>query len=202
MARFLLQAALAMAVAGGSLNASAQQVPVYNYFARTLESDKVLLSNEGHHLHPGKALFAKAKAMMAANPRGLKPNELEYARKEFDFVLGIWPNHLPALSLQADVLTLEGQPDLIDNYFVRAYQMSPNVVPLHVLHGITLMRRNKLPEAIQRLQMAVDLNGDSKNAHYYLGMALLAAKRMEEANVHAQRAYALGHEMPRRAARP
>ena len=175
----IVAVASAVAFSGG---AQGQQA-VYNYFARTPDSEKVLQSNEHHHLYKGKAYLASRK-----------PAELAYAKAEFDFILAYWPNHLPVLDLQAQTLMLLGQGGEIDEYFARAYRVSPSVAQLHVLHGVVLTRQNRLDEAIQRLEHAVSLSETSMNAHYYLGMALLAAKRPADANRHAQRAYELGHQ--------
>lgn len=167
-----------------SLSSVAQQ-PVYNYFARTPESDGVLKSNELNHLKKG-----------IDNLRSGRPHELQYARNEFDFILGYWPNHPGVLALQADALIKLGRPDLIDEYFNRAYQLSPDVAQLRITHGVALLRADKVNDAIKQLQRGAELDDGSVNAHYNLGLALVRAKRYEEANRHAQRAYALGHPLP------
>lgn len=157
----------------------------HNYFARTPTTEGELRSNELHHLEKGVASLRKGT-----------PNELDKAKQEFDFILGRWPNHPQVLALQAETLARQGKPRLIDEYFERAYRLSPDVSQIHVTHGVALMRQNRLDEAIQHLQRGVELDDSSVNGHYNLGLALVRAKRLEEANRHAQRAYALGHPLP------
>lgn len=158
----------------------------HNYFApRTPETQQLLGSNEGHHLEKGLSSL-----------RGGQPHQLQYARHEFDFILGYWPNHPQVLGLMAETLIRMGRPSQMEPYFERAYQMTPDVAQLYVTHGIALLRTNQVDQAIKRLQRAVELDDDSMNGHYNLGLALVRAKRLEEANRHAQRAYALGHPLP------
>jgi tetratricopeptide (TPR) repeat protein len=173
----LLQLGLALLPAA----APAQQ-GVNNYFARTPESDRLLQSNELNHL--GKGID------------NLRSGRFQYAKNEFDFILNLWPNHPQALGLMADTLVKLRQPELIDQYYERAYELSPDVAVLYVTHGVTLLRLNRNKEAIERLQRGAALDDNSMNAHYNLGLALVRVKRFEEANRHAQRAYALGHPLP------
>lgn len=162
------------------------QQPVYDYFApRTAESQQRLISNEGNHLNKG-----------IENLRSGEPHRLVYAKNEFDFILGYWPNHPRVLTLQAETLRRLGQSRLIDEYFDRAFSMSPNEALLHVAYGVVLLRLERLEEAIKSLQRGVELNANSMNGHYNLGLALVKAKRFDEANRHAQLAYALGHPLP------
>ena len=173
---------LALLVAAPVAPAVAQP---HNYFARTPESERELASNELHHLNRGIASLRKGTA-----------NELDNARHDFDFILGRWPNHPQVLALMTETLSRQGKLGMINDYFDRAYRMSPDVSQIYVLHGVTLLRQNRVDEAIARLQRGAELDDSSMNAHYNLGLALVRAKRLNEANVHAQRAYALGHPLP------
>ena len=183
--------AISLATCTGLISASmfasaahAQQGP-YNYFSRTPETERVLRSNETHHLGKG------TDYLRAGTTAGLGS-----AKSEFDFILNLWPNHPGVLSLQADTLIRLGQGHLIEQYFGRAYQMTPDVAQLRVVHGVALLRQNKVKESIEQLRRGVELDESSVNGHYNLGLALVSAKRYEEANLHAQRAYALGHPLP------
>jgi tetratricopeptide (TPR) repeat protein len=127
---------------------------------------------------------------------GGRPAQLLAAKIEFDAILNHWPNHPRVLALQAHTLMRMGQADEVDAYFDRAYQMTPTVAELYIAHGFVLLRRGKVAEAIRRLQQGVKLDANSVDGHYNLGLALVRAKRFEEANRHAQLAYALGHPLP------
>ena len=176
---------LSLLVLTGGPSVACAQTP-HDYFApRTAEAQQLLGSNEGHHLQKG-----------IANLRSGKPHELVYAKSEFDFILGYWPNHPQVLGLMAETLTRMGKPGQMEPYFERAYQMSPNASQLYVVHGVALLRVNQVDEAIKRLQRAVELDDASMNGQYNLGLALVRAKRYDEANLHAQRAYELGHPLP------
>jgi len=177
--------ALAFLVLACTGTAALSQTP-HDYFApRTPESQQLLGSNEGHHLPQG-----------ISNLRAGQPHQLQYAKHEFDFILGYWPNHPQVLGLMAETLTRMGKPSQMEPYFERAYQISPNAAQLYVVHGVALLRVNQVDDAIKRLQRAVELDEASMNGQYNLGLALVRAKRYDEANVHAQRAYELGHPLP------
>ena len=181
----------AIVVGAAFFLASTQHLPALaqrmanDYFAVGSRDEQLLRDNEKHHLQPGIALL-----------RSGKPNDLLYAKQEFDYMLNNWPNHPQALQLQANALLRLGQATLIDGYFERAYKVSPDVAQLHVTHGVVLLQQNRVEAAIQQLQRGVELDDDSMNGHYNLGLALVRTKQFDEANRHAQRAYALGHPLP------
>lgn len=182
---FLVNVVSAASLALATSAALAQQAP-YDYFApRTAEAQQRLSSNEAHHLYKG-----------INHLRSGDPNSLFYAKGEFDFILGYWPNHPRVLTLQAETLIRQGRPDLIDPYFDRAFEMSPNEAMLYVAYGVVLLKQNRVDDAIKNLRRGVELNENSVNGQYNLGLALVKAKRYEEANRHAQLAYALGHPLP------
>ena len=55
---------------------------------------------------------------------------------------------------------------------------------------------SKVKEALDRLQKGVAHDPGSINGQYNLGLALVRAGKLAEANEHAQIAYALGHPAP------
>jgi tetratricopeptide (TPR) repeat protein len=57
-------------------------------------------------------------------------------------------------------------------------------------------RKRNFPKAVENFRKAVELQPEVANAHYNLGLALLENKQYDEANASAQRAYALGAELP------
>jgi len=162
------------------------QEPVYNYFGDLPPEGKSKLgSSELHHLDKGIGHLRKGT-----------PSELQYAKREFDFILMAFPNHPRVLPLQAETLVRMGKPQLVEEYFQRAYELSPDAPQLLIAHGIALLRMNKTKEALDRLQKGVALEPGSINGQYNLGLALVRAGKLAEANEHAQIAYALGHPAP------
>jgi tetratricopeptide (TPR) repeat protein len=184
--RFCFASAGCLALLMLSAPAVAYAQPVTgDYFTRTAESELALRRVEQNHL--GKAFD---------NLRSGRPGRLLVAKNELDAILNQWPNHPRVLALQANTLMRLGQADQIGPYFERAYQVTPAAAELHVAHGFVLLRMGKVDEAIARLKRGVELDANSVDGHYNLGLALVLAKRFDEANRHAQLAYALGHPLP------
>lgn len=165
-----------------------------DYFApRSPEKQQQLRQNESHHLYKG-IRHLHAGAVGTINPVAV--NQLQMAKGEFDFILNLWPNHPLVLGLMSDTLIKLRQPQLIESYFDKAYTWSPNAGAVYVAHGTSLLRRGDTAGGIARLKQGLELDPDSANGHYNLGVAYLQIKDYAQANTHAQRAYALGHPQP------
>jgi tetratricopeptide (TPR) repeat protein len=95
-----------------------------------------------------------------------------YAMEDIKFILRHFPNHPDALMLLDSAAKGLGQPTMPDKYFKAAIDAYP------------------------RYQHALSLSPYLPDAHYNLGLALVKAKRLDEANAHAVAAYRLGHPMP------
>lgn len=119
------------------------------------------------------------------------------AMQDIDFILRYYPNHPRGLMLL--VKTCEawrsGACDL-ERYFERAVAVNPNASTTYVVQGIALLRQGRTDPAIAALEKAVELDPGSLNAQYNLGLAYLERKDYARANLHAQKAYALGAPLP------
>lgn len=116
---------------------------------------------------------------------------------DFNFMLNYFPNHPRALLLMGQLC--ERWPDPKCNmsaYFDKALQKSPDNEGVHLTYGVYLQKHGKLGDAIESYKKALEINPNSANTHYNLGLAYLAQKDFDLANKHAQQAYALGIPLP------
>src|SRR4029077_4516748 len=77
-----------------------------------------------------------------------------------------------------------------------AIAINPKAAGTFVLQGIYQYGAKQYPLAIKSLGYALELQPNSVNANYNLALTYLETKQFELANVHAQRAYALGATYP------
>ena len=116
---------------------------------------------------------------------------------DFDFILRYFPNHPRALVLMGE--TCAAWPTLrcdMESYFAKAITMSPESDGIYLTQGVYLQKTGKLKDAIKSYQKALELNPESANTHYNLGLAYLANKQNRLANEEAQKAYSLGMTFP------
>lgn len=189
MKRPSLILALAGLLLALSLPGSAQEASTLNndYYAAPGNPAlaQLLRNNEEAHL-------GKAQKHLATR----KPYELEYAIADFGYILSRWPNHPQALLGMFECARQLNRPQLVERYAKAALEVAPNAAPTHVVIGTYLMRQNQLKQAEPLLVRAVELDPQSLNAQYNLGLLYAQTQRLELANRHAQKAYALGHPMP------
>jgi tetratricopeptide (TPR) repeat protein len=126
----------------------------------------------------------------------LRDKRYKYALNDLNFILRHFPNHPHALMLMEDAGRGTGQPDLALRYFDAAIAAYPDEPMTYLVYGVFLQKRSKLAEAIDHYEHALELKPNLPDAHYNLGLALVASKRYAEANQHALAAYRLGHPMP------
>jgi tetratricopeptide (TPR) repeat protein len=178
--------ALALALAACLQSASALAQPAMNNDYYKSAGTELLRSVERYHVGP-----ASDK---------LRTHQYESASGDIDFTLRYFPNHPQGLSLLMQLCEQRKSgscaPELLSDVFARAVAANPEAAPTYVAQGIYLYRIKQLPDAITSLEKATTLDPDSLNAHYNLGLVYLEAKKYEQANVHAQRAYQLGATMP------
>ena len=139
-----------------------------------------------------EARLGKAQRHLATR----KPYELEYAIADFHYILVRWPNHPQALRGMFEAATLLKRPQLVEQYAKPAIDVAPEAAPTYVIIAAHLMRNGNPKAAEPLLVKAVELDPNSLNANYNLGLLYVQTKRMELANQYAQKAYALGHPMP------
>jgi tetratricopeptide (TPR) repeat protein len=127
----------------------------------------------------------------------LRKREYAQAYSEFLFILKIFPNHPRTLALMVQVCEQWKSPHCRSEEFLeRAVSINPNASGTFVVQGIYLHRMRQYPKAIESYKQALEIDPNSVNAQYNLGLAYLETKQYESANEHAQRAYALGAPMP------
>ena len=157
----------------------------FDYYApRTKGEDITRLKNvEGYHLGPAQEKMAKRLYL--------------YAMQELGFILGYYPNHPQALSLLSKLCDLWRDPKCdADGAFQRAVKRNPDAAHTYLLHGVHLHRKRQLNEAVKAYRRAVELQPNSGDAHYNLGLAYADLKQFDLANRHAQTSYKLGDYPP------
>jgi tetratricopeptide (TPR) repeat protein len=155
------------------------------YAPRTTRDEITTLTNvQLYHLGPGR------EAMKAAR----YPQALE----QFEFILNYYPNHPVVLRLVSDMCMKARSRycKIAEDWFEKGLARNPNAGTTHLLHGFHLHRTRQVKEAVKAYQRAVELQPNSRDAHYNLGLAYADLKEYELANRHAQRSYQLGANMP------
>lgn len=156
-----------------------------NYFGHLDDFQRSLLkNNENHHLK-------EAITMMASG----KPWEIEYVKQNLTYLLPRWPNHPRALQLVSEVAIRTHDPAYAIEWFNKAIDAFPRVYQTYVLYGVFLYRINEYSKAEENFRKAEELNPDSSEANYNLGLALFAQHKYKQANRYAQRAYSLGYPL-------
>lgn len=116
---------------------------------------------------------------------------------DFNFILSYFPNHPRALMLMGQLCEHWQDPRCnMALYFDRALQKSPDNEGVYLTRGVYLQKRGKIDEAIESYKKALEINPNSANTHYNLGLAYAAQKKFELANEHAQEAYSRGITLP------
>jgi tetratricopeptide (TPR) repeat protein len=177
----------ALILAPATVFAQAADTVNNNYYAASSSPALALLLKNNEDVHLGKGLKHLATR---------KPYELEYAIGEFHFILVRWPNHPQALRGIFEAATLLKRPQLVEQYSKPAIDVAPDAAPTYTIIAAHLMRNGNPKAAEPLLVKAVELDPNSLNANYNLGLLYMQTKRPELANKHAQKAYALGHPMP------
>lgn len=129
--------------------------------------------------------------------KNLNARNYRKALGECGFILRIFPNHPQALLLSMRACERSTQIRCeLDELFARAIAINPKAPDTYVLHGMHLHHVRKYGEARQSYERALELDADSMNAHYNLGLACIELKDYACANRHAQQAYSLGAALP------
>jgi tetratricopeptide (TPR) repeat protein len=161
------------------------QSPTDYYLTRSDKTAASVLGQvEKYHLDPA-----------ASN---LRAGQYQYSYDELSFILRYFPNHPQALVLLSELCAKWKQPARCDAdaRFQRAVQVNPEAADTYTIHGMYLQNTGRVDQAIESYKRALALNPVSMNAHYNLGLAYVNKKNFEEANQHAQQAYALGMTLP------
>lgn len=178
-------ATFGLVVALASCNALAQRHN-RDYYAPRLTSDDTQLFNnvESFHLEPGR--------------QELKSKRFKAALDHAEFMLRYYPNHPQALDLLSQICVSWGSNPRCDAdaAFELAIARRPEASRTYLVYGIHLQRVKRVDDAVRNYKRAIDLDPGSMNAHYNLGLAYESQKKYALANDAAQRAYALGAQLP------
>jgi Flp pilus assembly protein TadD len=121
---------------------------------------------------------------------------------DLDYTLRTFPNHhlaldaMARLHLQAGVERFSNGRYSIDCWFDRATRFKPNDGMVRLIHGIYLLRADRLDSAEHEMKAAESLLPASPEVHYNLGLLHIRTRDYEAAREHAKRAYELGHPLP------
>jgi tetratricopeptide (TPR) repeat protein len=121
---------------------------------------------------------------------------------DIDYTLRAFPNHHRALwamvryNLEKTPLTRTPMRYTPDCYFDRAMRWRPQDPVVRMIYGMYLHKVHRNDEALTRYQEALELDPNSAETHYNLGLLLVDLERWDEAVEHAKRAYELGHGLP------
>ena len=108
---------------------------------------------------------------------------------------------LPGIQPRADLLMgslllSEGETERALEHLARAEQTEPRLPTLHCLIGDAYLRLKRWPDAERAFGRAIEIDGDSAQAHHGLAVAALKQRRFEDAADAALIAVGLLHHFP------
>lgn len=120
---------------------------------------------------------------------------------DFGYTLRAFPNHHRALMALARWLRLHKPEDWKSDmraecFFYRALAWRPRDAIARMIFGLYLHQNQRLAEAEQQYQTALQINPEYAEAHYNLGLLYVDQKRWPDALAAAHRAYALKYPLP------
>jgi tetratricopeptide (TPR) repeat protein len=173
----------------GVLGIGVAHAGLYNndYYASKISREGLTLiqSVELYHLGPAE--------------QNLHAKRYRAAAGEIDFMLRAFPNHPKALQLMVNLCAQWKSPVCavqLGEKFEKAIAVNPNAPTTYVVLGNLHQSIGQFANAIESYKRALQLDADSVNAEYNLGLAYLETKQFDLANEHAQRAYELGAPLP------
>jgi tetratricopeptide (TPR) repeat protein len=125
-----------------------------------------------------------------------------YVGGDIDYTLRAFPNHYRALmsmsklSLQQNRPTPVGSKYSIECWFDRAFRFQPDDAMPRMVAGLHFTKLGRREEALENLALAAQLSDGNSNLHYNLGLAYLDLKLLDDALLHAKKAYAAGFPLP------
>ena len=107
--------------------------------------------------------------------------QTEPAQAAFAAALKLDPDHVPAYINAADALRQQGQEAEVSAMLRRGLARLPGNAALHHALGLSLVRQQQTPAALQEIALAARLAPDERRYAYVLGVALNSAGRAVEA---------------------
>lgn len=119
---------------------------------------------------------------------------------DIHFTLMRFVNHYRALNAMATWQLKNGFREgtevfVADCYFERAVAFTPDDAVIYLIWGNYLAKKKQYEDALATYQEAERLDADNPEVHYNLGLLYIEMKDLEQAKVHADKAYELGYPL-------
>lgn len=118
---------------------------------------------------------------------------------DLNFTLRIWPNHVPALLALTEYSVNGGSAFEFapaECYFYNARRHFENDITVAILEGQMHWKRGHKRRAETAFKSALEINSQSVDAHYQLGLLYFEIGDFAQSLMHAQIAYELGYPLP------
>lgn len=121
---------------------------------------------------------------------------------ELAYTLRAFPNHHRALTAMSKLAIRDKTPHPRGSqysalcFFDRAIRFKPNDPTVRAIYSNHLVKLGKTDEALEQLNIAVNLQPENPAINYNLGLAYMQKKDYEQARTHAKKAYELGFPLP------
>lgn len=135
----------------------------------------------------------------AAIERVRQHDFLPHTIADLNFTLRIWPNHVVALQTLMKYYFDGGkfyEYPPIECYFEHAKKYRSDDIAVFVLEGQFYAKLKDFERAEKSFTTALQLDANSADAHYNLGLIEFERKNYDAALEHAQVAYAAGYPLP------
>ena len=120
-----------------------------------------------------------------------KEGKLEEAKKLYNSILEVEPNHLDANNNLGVALNRLGKLDEAEICFKKVINLNPNMAEAHNNLGRILLEINKLSEAEASFIKAATLKPDYLSAYYNLGVTLIKLQKFQKAEAILKKALEL-----------
>lgn len=116
---------------------------------------------------------------------------------DLNYTLLVWPNHHRALislikySIREKTTRIPYMKYPVECYFDRAIRMNTKDAQVRSIYSAFLSNHSRNKEALEQLQVAVNLEPNNPLFLYNLGLQYFKMKQYDKANDYANRAYAL-----------
>jgi len=156
-----------------------------------------------HHVDRRRRLPIVERHHFTPKVASLQGGESGALLPDIDYTLRAFPNHHAALFSIIRLYTRTPRDPGVDNwrtppecYLQRALHFAPRDSGAYLLYGIYLHRKGRLEQAEAMYRKSLELDPDSAEAHYNLGLLLLDRNEYEAARAEARSAYAKGYPLP------
>jgi Flp pilus assembly protein TadD len=180
-----MEAALSQELGEADCGSLDNAIGPWNYYSKEAEAVRFLLNVESNHFN--ETVRSLRGGQTAVGPMS-----------DLDYVLRAFPNHPEALMLVARYQAeggSRGQFRSATCYFDRARRFVPDDPAMRMLFAIHLTRNKEDQRALDEYEAALAIAPDYTEAHYNIGLLLVKMGRLEEAKVHAEKAYDGGYPL-------